>query len=87
MLYNYSAPHVQNWGVAFDENQLRTMKEGVEDWDIDGFLPSETLKWCKGVLQTLGFDPAEGSKQAQLDRTTLFLEIHLQLRAYAQLHI
>lgn len=87
MLYNYPAPHVQNWGVAFDKDQLRTIKEETSDWDIDAYLPQETLEWCKGVLQTLRFDPVEASKQAQLDPTTPFLNVYLQLRAHAQLHI
>ncbi|KAF1974177.1 hypothetical protein BU23DRAFT_567696 [Bimuria novae-zelandiae CBS 107.79] len=47
MLYHYPGSHVQNWGIPFNSEQLRTIKEGVGEWEIDAYLPSETLSWCK----------------------------------------
>jgi hypothetical protein len=82
MLYNYPGTHVQNWGVSFDPNQLRTIKEGVQGWEIDAYLPAETLKWCKDALQSLDFNP----QAAPLDRTTFYRDIYIQLREKAQFH-
>lgn len=87
MLYHYPGSHVQNWGVPFDSEQLRTIKEGVGEWEIDAYLPSETLSWCKGVLESIGFDSSSAAQSLPVDRTTPYLDVYLHLRRQAQFHI
>jgi hypothetical protein len=78
---------VQNWGVSFDEEQLRTIKRDIGEWEIDGFLPPETLEWCNGVLESLGFDSQDAARSLPTDRTAPYLDVYLQLRRRAEFHI
>jgi hypothetical protein len=87
MLYHHPGSHVQNWGVSFNTEQLRTMKEDIGEWDINAFLPQETMDWCNGVFQSIGFDPSAAARALPLDRTAPYLDVYLQLRDQAQFHI
>jgi hypothetical protein len=81
MLYHHPGSHVQDWGISFNSEQLRTIKESVIGWDMNAYLPQETLEWCSSALNSLGFDPTI------IDRTEPFLEIYCQLREKIQYHI
>jgi hypothetical protein len=63
------------------------MKQKVENWDIDGYLPFETYSWCKSLLSTLGFDHDAVDLPTAQDRTAPLIDIYLQLRARVQEHI
>jgi hypothetical protein len=63
------------------------MKEDIGEWDINAFLPQETMDWCNGVFQSIGFDPSAAARALPLDRTAPYLDVYLQLRDQAQFHI
>lgn len=87
MLYHYPGSHVQNWGVSFDASQLRTIKRDIGEWDIDGFLPPQTLEWCNEVLESLGHSSEAAARSLPTDRTAPYLEVYLQLRRRVEFHI
>ena len=87
MLYHHPGSHVQNWGVAFDTEQLREMKTNIGEWDIDAFLPLETLNWCNGVFESLGFSTTAAARSLPTDRTAPYIEIYLLLREKMEFHI
>ena len=87
MLYHHPGPNVQDWGLSFNEDRLRTMKQDVQDWDIDAYLPHETLQWCQNVLHSIGFNYSTAVLPTDQDRTAPFLNIYLQFRARVQEHI
>lgn len=58
----YRSDQVRNWGVTFDHDDscgqlLRTMLQPLENVNIDEFLTSTTLQWCKQQLRLLNFQP------------------------------
>jgi hypothetical protein len=87
MLYHHPGSHVQNWGVSFDPEQLRTIREDIGEWDINAFLPPDTLEWCNGVLQSLGFESEAAARSLPIDRTAPYVDIYLELRRQVQSHI
>lgn len=87
MLYHHPGSHVQNWGVPFDNEQLRTIKERIGSWDIDEYLPQETLEWCSAALQSMGYDSTIAACSIPTDRTIPYLNIYLQLREKINFHI
>jgi len=86
MLYNHPGPEIQDWRLPVSEESICRIKEQIPEWDIDVFLPSETLKWCQDFLQSIGFN----SLSVQLPDeacTTPLLSFYLQLRKALQGHI
>ena len=87
MLYHRPGSHVQDWGVLFDTEQLRATKNSIGEWDIDAFLPPETLNWCNGVFESLEFDTTTAARSLSPDPTAPYIEIYLLLREKIQFHI
>jgi hypothetical protein len=87
MLYNHPGPGIQNWGVNFNLDHLRMIKGDTERWDIDAYLPEETLAWCNDVLQSIGFDLKLAVLESAEDRTAPFYRVYLELREQVQDHI
>lgn len=83
MLYNYPGKDIQNWGVSFNKEQFRTLKDRVKQWDIDAVLPPETYQWCQIFLQSIQFDSSANIG----DRTKPFLSFYLQLRNAIKAHV
>ena len=86
MLYYHPGPEIQNWSLPLSEDSIRTIKEQIPEWDIDPFLPSETLKWCQDFLQSIGFD-SSSVQIPEESRTTPLISFYLQLRTALQGHI
>jgi len=86
MLYNHPGPEIQDWMLPVSEEHICRIREQLPEWDIDAFLPSETLKWCQDFLQSIGFN---SSIVQLLDEacTTPLLSFYLQLRTALQRHI
>ena len=55
--YHNPSPGVDDWKVPLDTQVHSSLMSQVEAWDMESYLPTETLKWCHGELNALGFDP------------------------------
>ncbi len=87
MLYNHPGDHVRNWGLEFDAELLRTIGSEARDWDVDAYLPAETLQWCEGQLHILGFNRITAKLATSEDRTAPFVDVYLELRRAIREHI
>lgn len=87
MLYNHPGNHVRNWGLEFDAELLHTIRSEVEDWDVDAYLPAETLQWCENQLHILGFNRITAKLATAEDRTAPFVNVYLELRRAVREHI
>ena len=82
MLYHYPATEVKNWAVPLNKANVRTIKDQLPFWDIDAYLPSDTLIWCQTFLDLIQFS----SSRNQGDRTKPFLEIYIRLKNAILIH-
>jgi len=86
MLYYHPGPEIQNWSLPLGEDSISTIREQIPEWDIDAFLPSETLKWCQDFLKSIGFNSSSVQLPEEASVTPL-LSFYLQLRTALQGHI
>lgn len=83
MLYNYPGHEIKNWAVPYDKDQFRTIKDKVVHWDIDAYLPLETLTWCQTFLDSIQFHYSRNIG----DRTKPFYSVYLRLRNAIATHV
>ncbi|KAJ5902661.1 hypothetical protein N7495_003189 [Penicillium taxi] len=83
--YNYTCPAdgIEDYKLTVDKTHLRGLQQHVESWDVDKYLPSETMVWCLGHFQEMGFDPLD-MRRDSLDQP--FRNIYLELRQRALNH-
>jgi hypothetical protein len=88
LLYHHPAEGVQDHGLLFNEEKLRTIKEPVQDWDSTIVLPTETFNWCQDFFSSIDFSFDQvGSLETEIDRTRPYLQIYLQLQSALDIHI
>jgi hypothetical protein len=83
MLYHHPANGVKNWSVPFNQEQLRTLKSKVGQWDIDAYLPLETSQWCQMFLDSIQFNSSRNIG----DRTKPFFHSYMRLRNAITTHV
>ncbi|THC92935.1 hypothetical protein EYZ11_007578 [Aspergillus tanneri] len=49
------------------------LKQDVKEFDLDEYLPSETLQWCRTQLLGMGFDPEKPPPIPPAESMTPFL--------------
>jgi len=86
MLYHHPAEGVQDWRLPVNLDLLRTIRGYFPKWDIDAYLPPQTMKWCQDFFDEIGFQHT-ASQLAEEARTSPFSDIYLQLRTALQEHI
>ncbi|KAH1912043.1 hypothetical protein KXW47_008706, partial [Aspergillus fumigatus] len=57
MNYHYPPEGVQDHGLKFDQDLLRTLHEDVAEWDPDEYLPQVTYNWVTRQLEEMNFNP------------------------------
>jgi hypothetical protein len=53
------ADEVENGAVELPQELHRAMAAKTAEWDMDAYLPSETMDFCTSALRRLGFDPLQ----------------------------
>jgi hypothetical protein len=87
MLFRYPPSGVQNWGLDFSSELLRTKKLEVEEWDINQFLPVETYEWCQSFLKSISFSHCRLELRTEEERMSPLFHIYTQMRTAIQQHI
>jgi len=86
MLYNHPGASVRNWALPLNLSYLRTIRDQFPPWDIDAYLPHETMEWCQNFFTRIGFVHTTNQPPEEA-RTSPFSDIYLQLRSALQDHI
>jgi hypothetical protein len=86
---NYFFPKegVKCYGIPVDIDKLRELRKGYEEWDINAYLPKDTLQFCQEYLVKAGFTLpiTESSRDASGD--IAHLPAYLMLRDEITHHI
>ncbi|KAJ5791301.1 uncharacterized protein N7518_008312 [Penicillium psychrosexuale] len=85
MNYHHPPKGVENFGLAADVATLQAMQQNYTDYDIEQYLPADTLHWCEAQLQQLGFDPRKPPARLPGDLQP-FRSVYLALRERAWHH-
>jgi hypothetical protein len=87
LLYHHPSEGVQDYGLAFNEEKYREIREVVEDWDLNAILPPETHKWCQDFFASIGFSPDQITLETEIHRTSPLVEIYQKLKSALDIHI
>jgi hypothetical protein len=85
MNYHHPPKGVENFGLPADAPTLQAMQQNHADYDIEEYLPPDTLRWCQAQLQQLGFDPQKPPARLPGDLQP-FRSVYLALRERAWHH-
>ncbi|KAJ5788189.1 hypothetical protein N7457_003179 [Penicillium paradoxum] len=85
MNYHHPPKGVENFGLPADVPTLQAMQQHHADYDIEEYLPPDTLHWCETQLQELGFDPYKPPARLPGDLQP-FRSVYLALRERAWRH-
>jgi len=51
-IYNHP-PSGEKFGIPVDAETIQELGREVSDWDMDAYLPAETLAWCEEAIERL----------------------------------
>uniref|UniRef100_A0A093UTS1 Uncharacterized protein n=1 Tax=Talaromyces marneffei PM1 TaxID=1077442 RepID=A0A093UTS1_TALMA len=86
MLYHFPSDDTVDYSIRPDSELLSQFLDRTTPWDIDEYLPSETLHWCQSTLDELGFSNIE-LKDIFPSGEHQHCEAYIQLRDCIQRHI
>ncbi|KAJ5170745.1 uncharacterized protein N7500_003528 [Penicillium coprophilum] len=85
MNYHHPPKGVENFGLAADIPTLQLLQQNHAGYDTEQYLPPDTLHWCEGQLQQLGFDPHKPPARMPGDLQP-FRSVYMALRERAWHH-
>ncbi|OQE42257.1 hypothetical protein PENCOP_c004G04275 [Penicillium coprophilum] len=85
MNYHHPPKGVENFGLAADIPTLQLLQQNHVGYDTEQYLPPDTLHWCEGQLQQLGFDPHKPPARMPGDLQP-FRSVYMALRERAWHH-
>ncbi|KAL2041803.1 hypothetical protein N7G274_005587 [Stereocaulon virgatum] len=56
-LFYHPKDGIKNYGLSLHEPTLQRLRQDIQDWDPDQYLPPLTLNWCNTFLRDLDFNP------------------------------
>ncbi|KAE8369889.1 hypothetical protein BDV27DRAFT_140805 [Aspergillus caelatus] len=87
ILYHHPKEGVRGYGLPIKQEVLDIQRQSVHRFDIDEYLPEETLRFCRTVLLGIGFDPERPPPLQPEDEAAPFRTIYLELREIISFHI
>jgi hypothetical protein len=87
LLYHHPSEGVLDHGLLFNEEKLHSIKERVQDWDLDAILPAETYSWCQDFFSSINFSFDRISLETEIDHTSPHFQVYLQLQSALNTHI
>ncbi|KAM0803128.1 hypothetical protein BDR22DRAFT_802080 [Usnea florida] len=85
-LFYYPQDGIRNYGLSLDQPTLARLRQDVEDYDPDEYLPPLTLKWCNAFLRQRGFNPYAPPPIPEDERQSPWLNDYLALRTEVSHH-
>jgi len=89
MNFNYSGRlgNIRNYKVEPDQTILNRFKDLWSDWDIDAYLPDDTMAWCEKALQETGYKVPVDHTLLAADGKAVHTLAYIDLRAELTVHI
>jgi hypothetical protein len=87
-LYHYPQQQgAADYSVAVPELMRQQFARGTEDWDIDAYLPNETLEWCRKSMAEVDFDPEAPPPVPHTEIEKPYCMVYMHLREAIFQHI
>ncbi|KAB8212624.1 hypothetical protein BDV33DRAFT_211166 [Aspergillus novoparasiticus] len=87
MLYHHPKEGVRDYGLPIKQEVLDVQRQSVHGFDIDEYLPAETLQFCRTALLGISFDPERPPPLQPEDEAAPSRTIYLELREIISFHI
>lgn len=85
--YWFPPKGVRDYGLPVNEEKLAEIKQGYQEWDMNAYLPADTLSWCHEALETCGFQLPITEYARDAKQEILHKNAYLVLRAEITHHL